>query len=219
MGQLRSLWTALFPPKNDRPGYAMICEKVRALEGQFKAVHVGTQAFAKAAGLKCPRGCGACCAGTSVEATELEMLPLAVSLVEDGEAEIWYNLAEQRAFRGGCVFYKPGRKTGEGSCAQYAYRPLVCRLFGYSGNPDKDGKIRFSACTRLRQEQASCIAQANEGIAAGRLNIPVMTQEVMKLTGIDAGLARDLIPINMAFKRAVERVWLSQGRFACNRST
>jgi len=98
---------------------------------------------------RCPNGCGSCCEGFEPETLEVEALYLAAWLYRaDGErfSAALEGYPESRAERPGCVLADP---SGKYHCTVYGGRPLVCRLFAYSGDRAKDGSARFSLCSRM----------------------------------------------------------------------
>lgn len=157
--------------------------------------------------IRCPPGCGICCRSPNVEASALEMLPVASHLYGSGGLDLWLEAAERTEGRA-CIFHTPDKlQYGHGRCAIYPFRPLMCRLFGYSAVRDKNGRPTLVTCrlvNRLVPEQA---AAARAAVAQGA-EIPFMTDVTSALQGIDPHLGSALMPINEAFLRAVERVGL-----------
>jgi hypothetical protein len=49
----------------------------------------------------------------------------------------------------GCVFFDPNSSA---HCTIYGGRALICRLFGYSGDHDKNGKLRWRPCRFIPDE-------------------------------------------------------------------
>ena len=189
-------------------GHSLI-EKAACILKIFDALDTDVAAFQRASGLVCRKGCGHCCETPLIEATELEMLPLAVAWVEKGLSEEFYAEAEVQDFKGRCIFFKPALKPGDsGHCRAYAYRPLICRLLSTSGNKDKHGKMRLVACACIKQSQAAHFEEAEAALGAGRLTAPVMADHMMRVMAVDPELARESFPINTAFKKALERFYM-----------
>ena len=183
--------------------------KARRLRGVFGALDKEISLFRKKTSLKCPEGCGDCCATAGVETTELEMLPVALALAGRKKADDFYQRAGEQDFEGRCVFYTATEGCGGGCCAVYGQRPLICRLFGYAGNKDKHGRLRLVGCAVFKKTQPDLAEAAYEGVFSGKIRIPVMTEWVMRAAAVDPAMAREQMPINTAFKRALERVWLN----------
>lgn len=102
--------------------------------------------------LRCPPGCGMCCSSTTVEATVLEMLPVARELLHRREAVALLERFGVADDEGPCVFYQPERSVrGEGCCGIYLLRPSVCRLFGYGAAEDKCGITQLAVCTVMNE--------------------------------------------------------------------
>lgn len=183
--------------------------KIIAVQYLFLDVDRDTGVFRRSLGLVCPAGCGVCCQNPHVQASELELLPLASELDRRRQAEVFYEKADRQDFQGRCIFFVPETgSTGQGRCSQYVSRPLICRLFGFSGNRDRHGHFRLSPCSVLKDKVMSSEV-SDHSKQAGTGSKPVfMSDYVLRLSSIDPDLSREMMPINMAFKRAVDRVWL-----------
>ena len=108
-------------------------------------------AFQKKVNLPCPPGCGKCCFKPDIYCTPIELLPLALDLLERGEALRIFELCLD--YKGEqCLFMEVSDfKAGKGQCTEYKFRPLVCRTFGVAGRHDKNEKINYSVCTILKE--------------------------------------------------------------------
>lgn len=136
---------------------------------------------------------------------------MAANLVRFGLADLYYQAADKLDFGGRCVFYEPeAGHPGRGRCSRYELRPLICRLFAFSGNTDKNGRPRLIVCGKIKDADPQHSQKAVELVAYGEVRPPIMSEYVMKAAAIDPQLAREQLPINLAFKRAVDRVWLNQ---------
>ncbi|MBF0122945.1 MAG: YkgJ family cysteine cluster protein [Candidatus Omnitrophica bacterium] len=185
--------------------------KIRSVRRIYVEVDRATQSFRKKVGLGCPDRCGHCCANSNVETTVLEMLPLAEELLRRGEAEAWWQETENRDFPGQCVFYIPDEgEQNQGRCGVYALRPLICRMFGYTGNKDKYGRIRLVACNVMKKLLPHVLEEALHRVDIGKDQPPVMADVIMRTSMLDPELTKESIAINTAFRKAVERMWLSR---------
>jgi Fe-S-cluster containining protein len=186
-------------------------DKAKALRYLFDELNGEIAWFRLEVGLKCPGACGYCCENSVVETTELEMIPVALELVHQGTAERFYDTAEKMDFEGRCVLYEPDLdRPGSGRCSHYELRPFICRLFGFSGNPDKNGAMRLVACGRMKEKDRATVEKAVAIVEEGHIKPPVMANYITKAASIDPELAREQVPINKALKRAIDRVWLHQ---------
>lgn len=159
--------------------------------------------FQDSSSLACKIGCGKCCTKADIEATVLEFIPFAFHLYENDKALEWLeNLNDNPGDT--CVVLEPA-KTGIGLCSQYAYRGLICRLFGFTARTDKYGQRELVTCQVIKSEQPDAYAESVQKIRNGG-PVPVMNQYYMRLHAIDADLGRDFYPINEAIRRAVETV-------------
>lgn len=163
--------------------------------------------FKKATGLACPPGCGTCCESQDVEATLLEVLPLAWEIYREGLGEEIIGLTEERtavdnwtcaAFR---CHDKPASDTG--CCDYYDFRPLLCRLFGFAARRDKYGRREFSTCRILKATSPFAVQRAAIAVTSG-LDVPVYQECHMQVATVDPGLGFRRLPINTALKQAIE---------------
>jgi Fe-S-cluster containining protein len=165
--------------------------------------------FATQSGMHCPPGCGACCLSPEVESAVAEMLPLALLLFQRGEVDATL----ERLLNGSkfCAQYEAHpTQPDQGRCRNYAQRPLLCRLFGYVGTPDKSGQLRYRACRVLQGREAARIAHIEAEIGRGRLRIPFFAPARERVAEIGGTLGSEVMPINRALLRAIEIVGLSQ---------
>jgi Fe-S-cluster containining protein len=178
-------------------------EKVKLVERVLAELDQEISSFQGWSGLHCGYGCGKCCFKADIEATVLEFLPFAWHLHAGGLSEEWRDrlLNEESTV---CVILNP-TLAGAGLCSQYAHRGLICRLFGYSARTNKYNQKELVTCQIIKSEQTSAFEDASRQIEGGR-HVPVMTDFYYRLQSIDAELAREFHPINVAIRKAIETV-------------
>lgn len=180
-----------------------LAEKVRSVEEIFKALDDEVTSFKQWSGLQCQTGCGKCCFKPDISATVLEFLPLAYYLYSQGQADAWY-VKLQNHKDGLCTLLKSSSSTG--MCAEYPYRGLICRLFGFSARMNKYGKAEIITCQIIKSEMAGPYQQAVALVGAGNAVIPLGARYYMQLIAIDDELGRVQYPINEAILKALETV-------------
>ena len=107
---------------------------------QYRYLDRLIERFRNSTGLKCLRGCSYCCRNWPVEATVLEVLPLAEEIYARGEEASVLGLIEEKQASGDetCVILLPeSDEKVAGYCAYYKWRPLMCRLFGFAARKKK----------------------------------------------------------------------------------
>lgn len=183
-----------------------IVKKVNAVELLFGKLDAEIHVFQKTSTLGCVAGCGRCCTHNEIDASPLEFLPWAYHLYVNGEVQdVLDGLAANRGAV--CHLYSPLGllQAGKGSCGDYPYRGLICRLFGFGANADKYGQLRLATCSTIKENQAVAFHHAEKLIAEG-LSVPVFTEYYMRLSQIDFSLGGTIVPINDALKMALEEV-------------
>ena len=162
--------------------------------------------------LSCPTGCGACCRSQTVEATVLEVLPLAQEIFRRGEEDHIADAIEAKEKEGrfDCVLYQADNDTGtQGRCRYYPFRALVCRLFGFAARRRKTGEFEFSTCRRIRESSPHEIRRAETAIA-NEILPPVFQDAFFRIAVLDPAKGFRRLPINTALKEALsEMYWTS----------
>lgn len=182
-------------------------KKVKFLFKLYQKLDNDIAAFQKSSGLKCREGCGQCCENPKVTTSILELLPVAFHLWQNNKAQTWLDEGKTKNSSGACVFYKTdSRKTGMGRCSIYRFRPLICRLFGFSAMSDKHGKKQLLTCPIIKESYAEQIRTIENNLDQNNL-IPKTTDYTMQVQTLDSSLSQEL-PINEAIHRALEKVGL-----------
>lgn len=176
-----------------------------AILGEFESISQKFSAFQNANSLSCPPGCGKCCFKADIYCAPIELLPLAMELLERGEAEAYLekcqDIKEDR-----CLFLSvQDEKTGKGVCTEYKYRPLVCRTFGVAPRHDKNGLVNFSVCTTLKETNPESFAKLQKRDFTD-VEIPFIDQSKNKLACLDPRLAEEEFPINESLAMILEKV-------------
>ena len=165
--------------------------------------------FKKVTDLDCPRGCSYCCRHWWVEATVLEVLPLAMEIYNRGQEEaIMKQIQERQACEESlCVLLLPeSNKEVDGYCAYYAWRPLMCRLFGFAARKNKHGQLEFCSCRIIREVNPWSVRRAEMALQ-GNLKVPVYQEAFMEIASLDTSRGFHRLPINLAIKEAIEYLY------------
>jgi len=181
---------------------ALLASQVMAI---YHDIDRAVAAFQRDTGLACPTFCGLCCDSDKVEATLLECLPAAFALFEAGLGETTLDKIE--AMPPGekrCLFYdsQPEPRTSW-ACRRYETRPLICRMFGFAGNPDRLGKPRFSLCRVIKK--AFSLGDGDEYRLAGA-SMPIFHEAALRLAALHPEYGAKMLPINLAFSQALLKV-------------
>jgi len=188
-------------------------ERVSQVLALFSEVDEEISAFQKKSSLHCAEGCGRCCENPEIETTVLDVLPLAYALWQEGLAEdTLHKISGSDKMKihdlgiEPCVFYKPDALVaGNGRCSVYLWRPLLCRLFGFSVKNDKQGKASLVTCPTMKKLCEREYQNVSQGLENG-MNAPRMRDFAMQALSIDPYLGQEQLPINRAVKLALERV-------------
>jgi uncharacterized protein len=180
--------------------------KVRLVEALFEKLDAEIQGFQTATSLHCISGCGNCCTKPDIDASPLEFFPWAFHLFLNDEAENMLAKLNSKTSKV-CEIYQPFslHETTQGSCGNYPFRGLICRLFGYAASRDKLGILRLATCKIIKENQAEYFKASEVAIANG-LYVPIFTNYYMQLSQIDYQLGTLMMPINKALKYAIEEV-------------
>lgn len=175
----------------------------------YQEIDQKTARLQVAFGLRCPSLCGACCDNPDVEATVLEILPLADEIYRRNEEESVLLVLEEKSNQGDfrCVLYRanPGFQKS-GRCSYYEFRPLICRLFGFAFRRNKFGNLELSTCKVIKERTPEAVHRAEIGISEG-LDVPVYQESFMRIASMHSGIGYRRFPINLALKEGLERLY------------
>jgi Fe-S-cluster containining protein len=162
--------------------------------------------YQKASGLHCLEGCGKCCNNPEVEASVLEMIPLALRMLDENKLDYWLDKLEHPS-QSHCLMYEPHSPDGTlGQCGVYQERPSLCRMFGVSGFYNKHREVTLSVCKLIREKYPE-LTKTREGEVSEE-KTPMLITWSYRLAQIEPALIQDRMPINQAFKAALEKVAL-----------
>lgn len=180
--------------------------KVKLVEELFDRLEKEINTFQSKTTLHCVAGCGKCCTTPNIEASPLEFLPWAFHLFLNHKAEETL-LELKTSSNSACHIYRPLNiiDRNNGSCSNYRYRGLICRLFGYAASKDQHGKLRIATCKIIKESQEEKYNETAIAIKNG-LYIPVFSDYYMNLSQIDFVMGKKMMPINDALKYAIEEV-------------
>lgn len=154
---------------------------------------------------QCLTGCSRCCHSPNIEATVLELLPLAFHLYKENLANHFYEQLDQH-LSPLCVLFEPiNAIVRKGACAQYEFRPMVCRLFAFSFTRNKFGKPTLLTCKEIKTNYVDACNFVSERVNQG-MEVPMATNYYTSLSAIDHHLTRTSYPINEAMRLAIELV-------------
>ena len=184
-------------------------QRLRELSRRVEAVY-GEMAdtfssYQQDSGLSCRSSCGECCTQPTIEATVLEMLPLALHLFDQGKAEQTLTQLEELPEVSGCFFYQRLSFDGkQGQCTVYQQRPSICRVFGAAGYRDKMGKTSLSVCKTFKSDKAEKYQQ--HLIMLTEHPPPMMMSAKEQVNELDYELGNKHYPLNQAMYLALEKV-------------
>lgn len=182
-----------------------VIRKVRAVERVFAALDREIKTFQNSSQIRCLEGCGKCCFKPDIEATPLEFLPLAFDLFLTRRIdEVYEDLSNnEKAY---CHLFAPKPLSlDKGSCGQYVYRGLICRLFGYSAMKAKNSERKYVTCKVIKESQPEKVEAVQAGLKQDG-KIPMMSDFYYQIRSIDPDLGTNRYPINEAIKKAIEYV-------------
>lgn len=159
--------------------------------------------YQKSTGWNCLNSCGRCCLNPEIEATLYEMIPMALSIYDEGKLDEWIEKLTTTTQQY-CLAYVHGEKEGEGKCGHYHDRPAVCRMFGVAGYRNKKNEVTLSICKFIKENNSITEAPTNLDVN----KTPMMVEWSFKLASLDQRLIQEKLPINQALLKALEKVAL-----------
>jgi uncharacterized protein len=198
--------------------------EAEALDRLYDEVEAAEAAFSSALraeaapGFGCPKGCGSCC-DTFVP----DILP-----IEADYLALWI-LAQRPEFAGklldaargrspeeveaisSCPLVEPYPAPGRGHCGVYGGRPLICRLFGFSGVISKRGQPSFALCRHMEALEGFHVRSFEGAALAALVDVepPLMSDYGERLVALQPGEAGGRGPLPELLARALARVGLA----------
>lgn len=184
-------------------------EKIKNVLRVYEQLDVKITEFQASSFLKCENGCGRCCDNPKITATILEVLPLAQELCRNSTVEQALSQVTKTKDNDVCVFYQPDALiAGHGRCSVYPWRPLLCRLFGYSTKRNKVGKSEIMTCSTIKSRHAKEYELVKVLVQDERMEAPCAQDYALKVSHIDPYFGIEQFPINQAVRNALEKMSL-----------
>jgi len=177
----------------------MLYHKIQRVQRILNEASRATDKFCKLSGLEGIKGCHDCCLKKDIMASPLEFLPLAHALYKKGSADKVYDHMGNLKENVPCFFLSI--KNKKGGCAQYENRGLICRLFGFSSNTDRENNPRLITCKKIKNTES----YHNLTPTIMRKS-PKFQEFYIQLEAIDFSMAGEQLQINDAIRRAIEIV-------------
>lgn len=158
----------------------------------------------------CPDGCGTCCVDFEPDVLEIEALYLGAWMLfhqrERAESIVYNTFVSPRNDGGrGCYLFDP---VNPYHCTVYGGRPLICRLFGYSGDRGNDGRIRMKFCRFLPRPEGEKNRQYSEDelLALFGFLPPVMSDSTFRALALMPDRVQDRNPLHIALPAAIGKL-------------
>ncbi|AEJ20613.1 YkgJ family cysteine cluster protein [Gracilinema caldarium] len=127
-----------------------LAEPLRKLYEIYDRIEKSQAGWISATPFRCPEGCGSCCDHFEPDILDVEAYFLASWLLihqRDRIHSIPFD-SDQK----GCIL---SDQNNPYHCTVYEGRPLICRLFAYSGDRGKDGSVRYRPCKFMKSDSVS----------------------------------------------------------------
>lgn len=203
--------------------FKLVCSARRLGNNDFKRVkkiasiyfdlEKKTNMFRKQTGIQCPKSCGRCCENPFVETTVLEMLPLAAHFWQTKQAENWLEKKSKEDLQErGCPFYQADSVVkGRGRCTVYPFRPLICRLFGFSVKQNKNDRKELYTCEVMKTDSRLKPLYLAASSKISSLKAPLVGDYMQRCRGLSQEVDSRSYPIDEAFLKALKKVGFYYG--------
>ncbi|QQO09981.1 YkgJ family cysteine cluster protein [Breznakiella homolactica] len=167
------------------------------LLGIYRRIDEAQRQWITASPFRCPSGCGECCRTFEPAILEVEALLLASWIVCSGTV-----LHPYPADRTGCVYHNASSAY---QCPVYPARPLICRLFAFSGDRGKNNIIRYKPCKYMQQVEHRTMEEPELQWRYHTLP-PVMADLAREADFLLPDSAGDTIPLREALPPALDKI-------------
>ncbi len=176
---------------------------IRAVDELYADIRREQEAWLSAVPVfRCPGNCGECCRSFEPDMSECEALNMAAWLLAYRPGLARRTASGIFGSGGGCVFQG---ETCCGCCTVYGGRPLVCRLFGYCGDRDREGFPRFRLC-RFHPRAAGRTYTEERLRAEFSAVPPLMGDFGTRAANMAPGVSNSVFPLRDILPAAVRKV-------------
>ena len=176
----------------------------------LQSIDQETASFCRTTGLSCKPGCGACCENPHIETTVTELLPLAQWLLKEKKADDVLAKARHWPANSPCLFFNQDVSgSGKGSCSVYMYRPGICRHFGFTARKNSQGKKELVTCKIIKAMDPDKVKKTQALLDQDAVS-PLISEHTYQVMAIDPTLGKELLPMNMAVIKAIEKIGLTE---------
>jgi len=193
-----------------------IFELLTGLHTIYSDIENAQDSWKQVSPMHCSDGCGECCVDFEPDVLDVEALYMAAWLLHNNkekalsiadETYIWPRFIEQAS---GCFMYDPDTNY---HCTVYGGRALICRLFGYSGDTGKDGKVRWKPCrfageTALKEGYIKRQYTEDEILSLTGKLPPVMAVFLREAVALMPDEAGRTLPMREALPKAIRKLLL-----------
>lgn len=159
--------------------------------------------------LSCLEGCGRCCFKKDIYCSPIELLPMALYLLEAGKVEEYLNRLENPEHTQYCVFLEvTDKESFKGFCREYQHRAIVCRTFGVSARKTKDLKLDYSVCKTIKENKSSAYLQLIQAFNHLEEEIPYISSSKNNLLSLSPKFMEQEYPINQSLRIILDKVLL-----------
>jgi len=178
----------------------------------YQDIENQTRRIRRETGMTCPDRCGRCCWSRNIEATVIEMVPVVNHILRSGMLPGVLDALDGTDPGGLCVFFRPDMAHRDhGFCSEYRYRPLVCRLFGFSARRGKDDRITPQVCRTMKTHNPVSFQRFEAMCTDGRV-VP-MRAWFQQIASLEPSRGYRLMPVNQALKECIDLFYWRKPRF------
>lgn len=181
-------------------------ELIESIQNEYDALSQHYSSFQNNQKLQCLNGCGRCCFKPEIYVSPIEMLPLAMEILERGDGEkIYEKCLENKDLK--CIFLNvEDEKTYKASCSEYYHRPLICRTFGVSGRHNKYNQIEYSVCKLIKEEKHEAYANLLKNMSIDLESVPFIDMAKTHIAPLDPRFLEEEVQINEAMRIMLEKL-------------
>jgi len=175
-------------------------DRIDYVRDLYRELEVREDKFCETFDVSCKKDCCQCCMNFTPDILEAEADYMAFGIIAEGRADEVLELIENSDPNiGRCLMLHPEDKAHP--CAEYQWRPLLCRLFGDAASKNKDGHPTFRRC---KWNEAGHDV-STEDMEKRPDSLVVMSDYGMRMEDIDVD-SNGTLMLGEALKKSIEKV-------------
>lgn len=177
--------------------------------GEYELLSKKFSTFQNQNQLSCLEGCGRCCFKNDIYCSPIELLPMALYLLENNKVDEYLDRLDNPEHNQFCVFLEvKDKESYKGFCREYDQRAIICRTFGVSARKTKDLRTDYSVCKSIKENKSEAYQKLIQNLNQIEDEIPYISCSKNNLVSLSPKFMESEYPLNQSLRIILDKVLL-----------